>query len=226
MMKATSSPSLKRIKKADDRVMKRVFALFLVMLAWASAYADGIASVFTSDNIPLFPTLEKNSRLDMVDYFAAGKKMEVQNKMGGKSQLIECSEEYLKVKTSDSSSTEMRLTELNGDTVIAVVRKYEVPQADAVLAFYSADWKELPLEKVIKLPVMADFINAPKKLKKELAEMIEFPLMTISIAEEGKIVFEPTVMEYLSIENAEKIKQYLIDKLVYVKKGNRYVLVE
>lgn len=206
--------------------MKRVIALFLVLFVGVSAFAGDIASVFTSDNIPLFPTLETNSRLDMVDYFAAGKKMEVQNKMGGKSQLLECSEKYLKVKTSDSSTTEMRLTELDGDTVIAVVRKFEVPQADAVLAFYSADWKELPLEKVIKMPVMSDFINAQKKLKKELAGMFEFPLMTISIAEEDKIIFEPTILDYLSVENANKIKQYLVTKLVYAKKDNRYVLVE
>ena len=140
----------------NDYVMR---FLFLVMMLFSTSLgAQNINSAFVSMPDSLSPLLTKVNRQDFADFLASGMKAVVKNKFGGESEMLKLTEDYLYLKTTASSSEEMKMLPLNDSVnIICVVKTYLGPVEDSDVKFYTTEWKELPVDKHISLPVLSDF---------------------------------------------------------------------
>lgn len=205
----------------------RFILLFSILLSF-SANAQNINSVFVSMPDSLSPLLTKVNRQDFADFLSSGMKAVVKNRFGGKSEMLKLTDDYLKIKTTESSSEEMKLLPLNDSVnVVCVVKTYSGPAEDSRVYFYSIDWKELPSSEFISLPQHADFYRSTNDSintvsKEEFTD--EMFVMKAELSDEdNSIVFKYNTLETLGKENVELMKPYAVDSLKYKWNSGVYV---
>lgn len=186
-----------------------------------------LAELFLFSDV-MTPLLGETEKQDMYDYYKNNMDAIATNRLGGKSQLLELKDDYLKLQVSESHIVEVRSYLDNRkvefvDTVIVppfyvnvVLSTVKVPAADTEIAFYDVLKQKLDTEKFIQLPQIEDFFNVKsKKQKKELMRYIEFPLIQYEFTAEGELIAKTTIADYMSEEQFKEVEQYIIPKLVY-----------
>ena len=207
--------------------MKKLSIIVVIILGICNLVsANPISYYFISEPDSVFTVIDKSDRMDMVDYYNSGQKMEFDNRLGGKSKIEEMTADYMKVRLSDAAVVEMKM-EVTGqsDTLLVVVKTVKAPAADSRLSVYNASWTELDVEKYFEMPQMKDFITS-SKLEKKLLPLVEFPLISLEFSKTFDIEARTTVGDYMIEENFKEIKPYLTDKLVYRWNGKKFRLVK
>ena len=92
--------------------MKKYLLAIAIGAASLTMSAQSAADLFTSAPQKIFPLLDRNTRLDMVDYFKNGMATPSQNQLDGRSAITEMTPESITVKMTDSSA--IQLVELKG----------------------------------------------------------------------------------------------------------------
>lgn len=204
------------------------FILLFSMLLSLSANAQNINSVFVSMPDSLSPLLTKVNRQDFADFLASGMKAVVKNRFGGESEMLKLTDDYLKIKTTESSSEEMKLLPLNDSlNVVCVIKTYNGPAEDSQVSFYSTEWKKLSLNDFISLPQHEDFYKASNDsintvTKEEFTD--EMFIMKAELSDkDNSIVFKCNTVETMGKENVDIIKQHTVDSLKYRWNGGVYV---
>ena len=204
------------------------FVLLFSILLSLSVNAQDINSVFISMPDSLSPLLTKVNRQDFADFLSSGMKAVVKNRFEGKSEMLKLTDTYLKLKTTLSSSEEMKLLPLNDSVnVVCVVKTYAGPAEDSSVSFYSTDWKKLPLRNFISLPEHEDFYKPSADsvsvvTKEDFAS--EMYMMKAELSDkDNTIVFKCTSAETMGKESAEQVKPYALDSLRYNWKNGKFV---
>lgn len=124
--------------------------------------AQSVEHYFFQMPANLIPTVSLETRKDLVDFFKNGKTAVMPTAMGGEVVLKELSEDYLLLKTSESSDIQLKMLQVN-DTlhILALVHTVAAPMKDSRIVFYSTTWE--PLGN-IALPTISylDFLNKEK----------------------------------------------------------------
>ncbi len=105
----------------------------------------------------LIPYLKQNARLDFIDFKDSDMKAEVTNDFGGKSQLVELTDDYASLTLNSASQIQLRLLDVQesvdgAQQVICMVRTLGDDIRESTIEFYSVKWRPLPLEQRISLP--------------------------------------------------------------------------
>lgn len=105
----------------------------------------------------LVPYLKQNARLDFIDFKDSGMKAEVTNDFGGKSQLVELTDDYALFKLNAASEIQLRLLDIqdprnDARQLICMVRTFGSDVRESVLSFYTVNWHELPSTGHVSLP--------------------------------------------------------------------------
>lgn len=208
-------------------VNMRLILLFSILIS-LSAGAQDINSIFISMPDSLSPLFTKVNRQDFADFLSSGMKAVVRNRFGGNSEMVRLTDNYLKLKTTASSSEEMKLLPLN-DTVnvVCVVKTFSGPAEDSQLSFYSTDWKALPLKNFISLPAHGDFYRTTNDSintvsKEEFSEAMFIMKAELS-DKDNSIVFKCNTVEVMSKESADIMRPYTVDSLIYKWKNGEFV---
>lgn len=209
--------------------MKRnaVFILLIVCSVLRAA-ASGVSDFFISEPDSLFALIDKTTRMDMVDYYRSGKKIDAANRLDGTSRIVELSDKYMKIKMSEASDIEMRI-EMSGnsDTVIVVSKTLHNPSPDSELMFFNRYWEPLNPETYFSAPVVADFMeNVSGNEKDRLLSLVEYPLISFGFDESGDLIARVSLGDYMIKENYEQLKPFLKDKIVYRWNGKKYKQVK
>lgn len=172
--------------------MKQLF-LILSLIVAVCAQARTAADFFIEAPQHAIPLLDRNTRLDMVDYFNGGFQNNVKNAFGGPAKIISMADNLMEVQLSRDSSIKLALIKERRDTVLVVIETVLTPVADSDITIYSKDWglfKDQPA-----MPSVVDFVKG-KKLDKN----IEYPkmvFMTTDVDPEKKIfTFHNTTAGY------------------------------
>lgn len=203
--------------------MNRVALLLLAVASVAQSAASGIGDFFVSEPDSLFVVIDSATRMDMVDYYNSGKKIDADNRLNGKSRIEELSDSYMKLKLSDSAEIEMRMEVSGSDTLIVVSKTLLSPAPDSDVMVFDRHWNRLETRSVIDLPGLDDFITGVSgKEKKELLSLVEFPLIMVNFDADGNIVASVSLSDYMIKENYDKLKPYLKQRIVYRWNGKKY----
>lgn len=196
------------------------FASFLVALAAGAQLTASDA--FTSAPAGVFPLLDKNTRLDMVDYFTSGMATASANRLQGKSSITSLTPSTLTVKITDSSSAQIALLPAGKDTVIAVVSTVATPGLDSTVKFYDSSWNQLQGAKYFTAPTWDDWVTSGHDID-EVTAYAPFMLASCFIdPEAGTLTLTNNLSTFLDEDTYKSLAPALNTSLVYKWNGKRF----
>lgn len=188
-------------------------------LTATKAFAEAPAEVF--------PTLDRMTRLDMIDYFNSGSPKPSKNAFKGDSRILSASDSQITVQTSDVSDVELSLIESGNDTIIMVISTLKTPADDSGVKFYTTHWKEIDKGLFI-VPLLDDWmLPEAKERKADLENAVPFMLSRFSYAPEtGTMTLTNNLGGFLPEEDTVWAGGLLRSKLVYKWNGKKMVKVK
>lgn len=122
-----------------------------------SLQAQNMAEVFIAMPNEYLPQLEDAWRKDLVDLYRSGEKARLKNDMGGTSELVKLTEDYLLLQSTERTTVEMKLLPLVNNTfVVCRIVTLEGPVKDSRVTFFSPEWEPLNSED-LWTPVRVDW---------------------------------------------------------------------
>lgn len=204
---------------------KLILAAALLLLGATAARAQlTAAKAFVNAPQSVFPLVDTNTRMDMVDYINAGMSTQSSNKLGGGSAIIDLSPMRMKVKMTDSSTDELfLLPTAASDTIIGVIRTVATPGHDSSIAFYDSKWQPVKGGSVLNVPVMADWIT-DKTHTADVETVVPFMLVGYTFDPATQRLTATNHLEgFLSEDIYSMVEPYISKTLVYAWNGKRFV---
>jgi len=193
--------------------MKKV-AIFFFGLLSIYCNAQDISSVFGNMPKNLILLVDSIPRQDLLDLYKSNMSANIKDKLNGNTTLNALTEDFIELKSSNSSMQIALLRLVNDSKIILLIQTVCAPVCDSRLSFYTTDWKPLDASDFI-LPANAswfikddtdqtgeDFINAPKSLDMDLMQFRFNP-------EKLELIQTYTTPQYLSKEDREAIDPFL-----------------
>ncbi|MDE6394038.1 MAG: DUF3256 family protein [Duncaniella sp.] len=203
--------------------MKRILLLFSLVGALAANAQLTAPQAFTTAPADVFPLLDTNTRLDMVDYYNSGLKTASNNRMNGQSVITELTPASVSVKISDSSSAQVAVLPAGNDTVIAVVSTVATPGLDSTLKFYDSKWQLLPADKYFTAPTWSDWMT-PGHDSSEVTAYTPFMLSSYFInPAEGTLTVSNNLPTFIDSDIYADIADALYPTLTYRWNGKKFV---
>ena len=206
-------------------LLKRLNIIILLVCAPILVGAQiSLRDVWLSMPDGMIPYLNKNLRLEHLDFVDMGVKSEVNHQLNGVSVMDTLTADYTHITLSKSSSLELRLLPVNDSTkIICVVRTFKAPAEESEIRFYDTDWNLLTddygLEKIKNRDntdtefLLSSFVQRPDTLSterfEELCKLIEPVMVSASFD-----VAEPVLTFRLSVplavpDDREQLKSIL-----------------
>ena len=203
--------------------MRKLLFFIMLVLGGAStvASAQDMRAVFLNAPDKIFPLLTGNDRADLVDFIEAGMTAKVSNRLDGASELHELGHDYLMLATTASSTMQMKLLPVKGDTIICVVKTLKAEAADSRICFYDKEWNMLNADEMFCFPSIGDFFTSDADGCMDICD-IYLVSLTLS-ATDNSLVAEYTMPAYMSVDDAKRVKP-LLRKLTYLWNGERFVI--
>ncbi|MDE5981790.1 MAG: DUF3256 family protein [Duncaniella sp.] len=206
--------------------MKKLAVLFLLAVSSIlSATAQlTAAKAFVDAPQKIFPLLESNVRMDMVDYFSNGLDTRSGNSLNGKSVITDLTPAVLSARMTDSSSIQLALLTSGNDTIIALVSTVAAPGLDSNIKFYNSKWQPLPDGRYFSRPGWKEWLNSEGQAHRDEVEMqVPFMLASYNIdPESGRLTIANNLDRFLDEEMYESLKPYLQPQLVYIWNGKKF----
>lgn len=209
-----------------SRLFKHLLALAsMALLAVAPAEALTPSQAFVNAPASLYPTLDRNTRLDMVDYFTGGLSTESKNALGGGSAITDMTDRSITIKLTDASTSTLAILPAEGDTLVAVITTIQSPAPDSRMTIYDKSWSSSATAKAFVRPVLSDWLTAEGRKNAKTVESV-VPFLLIDY------VYDPSTSEltmnnntrlFLSDEVYAIVSPYLLKQLKYRWNGKRFV---
>lgn len=183
-------------------------------------------------NLPLknLDILRRTTRLDMLDYYDVDSIWQAPNGMGGLSSLEKVTPRFLEVKITPVTQMQIMLLPTKRGDITACL--YTIGSdnhaADTDVTFLDAEMQPLPTDKYLKMPSIRDFFRVPDKSDMtKVEDIVPFPTIRFSAnPRTGDLTANLTVGKFMSQEDYDTIKQWLVPQLTYRWTGSRYQLVK
>lgn len=205
---------------------KHLLTLALMGAALTGMAQTSAADLFTSAPQNVFPLLDQNTRLDMVDYYKNGMSTPSQNSLDGRSLITEMTPASLTVKMTDSSA--MQIVELKGSkgSVVALISTVATPGLDSNIKFFDSDWKPLPTESYFVKPGWKEWLtDSGRQNQDEVTMQVPFMLASYRIdPESGTLTLTNNLSHFLDKALYDDLSTSLRPQLVYLWNGKNYTL--
>lgn len=175
----------------------------------------------------IFPLLDKNTRLDMVDYFNNGMATQSSNKINGRSRITALTPQSLSVEMSAASDYQLALLPLGNDTLKAVITTVKTPAPDSRVDFFDSNWDRKPDGAYFVKPKMDDWLtDAGRKNAADVSAFVPFLLISyIYDPATGLLTLTNNTKDFLSADIYEIVGPYLEPYLTYKWNGKKFVKV-
>lgn len=202
---------------------KLLFIIILLCGAVSQMRSQEMRTIFLEAPDSVLPLLSKSYRADMVDYVDAGMTARVTNSLDGSSTLEELAADYMRLAVTASSTMQLKLLPLQGDTVICMVKSVKAEAADSRIYFYDKEWNLLDGRALFVYPSINDFFASATDAA-IWSDACDIYLVSLTLsAGDNTLVAEYTMPEYMNVDDAAKVKP-LLRKLVYRWNGARFVI--
>lgn len=168
-------------------MMRTLIAITLAVAACAPALRGAgtpeqpltAAKAFVEAPRRVFPTVDRSTRLDMIDYFEAGSDKASKNQFEGECRITAMNADQLTFESSPSTSHTLTLLPRHrSDTVIMVVTTMELPARDSHVKFYTTSWQ--PAEQgLFMVPNLNDWVP-DAKARQQVAGQIPMTIASAS----------------------------------------------
>lgn len=179
-------------------------------MAIACRAAD-LRTLFIGMPDSIIPTLTRSDRLDFLDYMDSGMKARVRNKLGGESVMTLFEENMLSIQTSRSGRMDMLLLKRGKDeNLICIIRTVNAKYEDSRLSFFTEDWKSVPADELIELPVIDDYLTKDALKNDSLDYFKKMSMLRLQsiVPADGALEFRYTSLDDLG-EDADKYRDWI-----------------
>ncbi|ROT18674.1 DUF3256 family protein [Muribaculaceae bacterium Isolate-110 (HZI)] len=203
--------------------MKQILLTALLLLATLTATAQKTAAdAFTTAPTGIFPLLDKNTRLDMVDYYNSDLATPSANRLQGRSAITSLTPATITVKITDSSSAQIALLPAGRDTIIAVISTVATPGLDSTIKFYDSNWAPLPTDRHFTAPGWNDWLTPGHDIT-EITAHTPFMLASYFIdTDAGTLTATNNLATFLDEDTYKALATALRPTLTYKWNGKRF----
>lgn len=140
----------------------RLSLMMALLIGVSGVEAQSVAHYFVEMPAQLLPTVQTDTRKDLVDFFRNGKSAIMPAVFGGTVTLMEMSEDCLLLQTSGSAEMQLKVLQVN-DTlrILAVVQTVAAPLKHSTIQFFSTEWQPLT-DLVFPKPDYLHFLDLEK----------------------------------------------------------------
>lgn len=173
-------------------------------------------------NMPdaLNPVLNKQARLELLEYYKAGQGDSVLNRFGKKSYLLSMDtlHNHLMVRNTQSSTFDMKVLSLDDKRkVVGIIRTVCAPVCQSVVEFYDTAWNFVPLR--FTMPKAIEWMNKNTNAEHvDLAwidNLLETSFVSLAFSSENEaIVAKNNSIEFLSEADRKVVVPMFTDKSV------------
>lgn len=203
---------------------KKFFILALLLHGFLfSVSAQNMREIFIGMPDSIIPLMSRTNREDCADFIDAGMKACVTNRLDGKSEMLQLTSDYLKIKMSECSFLQMKLLPMtSGDTVVCVINTLCAEACDSRIRFFTKDWADVSgISSFFKKPMIEDFFSDKDSLerKMQISDMylVEFVLSPLN----DELLAKYTMPAYMTKEDSIFIAKSLCD-IKYIWNGKTY----
>lgn len=145
-------------------------AMAIVSVATASAQLTA-RSAFTSAPASLLLTLPSSQRLDMLDYYDSGLDRASKDVFGSDCRIDTLAANLITVEIGNVRKLSLYILD-DGvkKPLIMAVDRLSTPAVDSSISFYNSKWEQLPTDRIISLPLLADWTGNIAGDKRERIE--------------------------------------------------------
>lgn len=143
----------------------KALLLLALLLTAGRSHALPIDSIFTHVPAEVLPLLERNARLDMLDYYNARMPAVGENTLGGQAFLLGKHPDLLRVEVTPVTVWELKVLTTERDTFFVVTRSLRAGGTASRLAAYDARWRTVRLD--LPQPAFDDFFHPCDSLASE-----------------------------------------------------------
>lgn len=196
----------------------------LILPPWFAAVAITPSQAFAEAPVGVFPTIDKMTRLDMLDYFNSGSTKPSKNVFKGDCRILASDDSQITISTSEVSEVTLSLLKEKNDTIIMVVSTLKTPVEDSSVNFYTSEWNPLA-KSVFKLPQLDAWIRPEaKKDKADIENMCQFVLARIGYdPSTGTLTLTNNTAGCVAAEDSARIDASLLPQLTYRWNGKKMV---
>ena len=185
------------------------------------------ADCFVSAPMSVFPTIDRMTRLDMIDYFNAGSDKASRNLVNGVCRVIEDSPDKIVVQTSPASEYTLALlpsSDSGTGTVIMLVTTLKTPAEDSSVKFYTTSWKEIP--GLFRVPLLDDWmLPEARRNRKDVENAVPFVIAKLEyFPDQKRAVLTHDLPSFIAEEMLGVAKSSLRDKLTFRWNGKKLVM--
>lgn len=208
--------------------MRRLILLLMAVATTAVAYSQITASAaFRDAPSSVLPLLDRNTRLDMIDYFNSGSAKASKNSMQGQSRITDLSPMSLSASLTGSSDCQLALLPMRGDTAIVYIETVRLPASDSRVKVYDRNWKPMA-SKLFVQPTVADWLTKDgEKNSATVNALVPFMLASAKYAPETQtLTLSNRLADFLSPDIYEQVSPYLLPELTYRWDSSRFTRVK
>ena len=180
-----------------------------------------VRDFFASEPDDIFLLVPHTARLDLLDYYDSGQRVEMTNRLGSGTQLVELDSAYLKIRTSESRTVELLMIPYSShDTILAVIETVLTPVPDSRLRFFNSNWVQLKTIRPLNpMPTLDDFFlpQAGKDKRRELTDRLPFTLieMTFTGERHDRLTVRHNLQQFLSKQEFALFAPWLKSEIHY-----------
>jgi len=188
-----------------------------------TASALTASAVFADAPAAVFPTIDRLTRLDMLDYFNSGSDKPSKNIMAGDSRVLALTDRQISVQTSGVQTVELSLLPQKADTLFLVVTTVRTPVPDSSVELFTSRWKPVKRD-FFKAPLLADWVLPEGKAQMETLENIyPFTLASATFnADTQVLTLTNNLGDYLPEIESKGMEKLLRPTIEYRWDGKRF----
>lgn len=209
---------------------KIIFFVLSVVTALSPIASDArsAADFFVDAPQGVFPLLDRNTRLDMVDYFNSHLDTPSANMLDGKSRIADLSPLSVAIEMSAASDYQLFLLESRNDTIIGVITTIKAPAADSRIDFYNKQWERLDASTYFAKPSLDDWLTPDgKKNKADVQAFVPFALISYTYSPSANnLTLTNNTKQFFSPDIYEIVGGFLLPEKVYEWNGRNFKLVK
>lgn len=142
--------------------MKKNYLAIILSLLFAvgsGATAQTAKDYFLKMPDSFLPYLTKVNKEDMPDFIDSKMVAKVKNRFQSTTEMKQLTDDYLLIESTPSSTLQLKVLPVKEkDPILALITTVNGPVPDSRVQFFTSEWKELPAEKILSLPVAASFL--------------------------------------------------------------------
>ena len=182
-----------------DQKMKKFYLILLIVVACLQLQAKSMREMWLTMPDSIVPYLNKNLRLELVDYMGMKVKSEVKNLLRGITVMDTLTANYASLTINETLKMQLRLLPITkGDTILCMVKTFNGPLPESEIAFFTSRWYRLEYPSIDLQSFVSSLVVKPDTMSQhrfnELKNKIEAVMVEASLSDkDDELTIRPTV---------------------------------